>query len=53
MIPKAARYPLFLLGLVTIIFGSLIANFAGLGLAAQVAFSVIGFALLILAVALR
>lgn len=53
VIPQSARYPLFLLGLVVIIIGTLALRLVGgqWVLDAQVAAGVVGFALLVLAVA--
>ncbi len=51
--PKSARYPLFLLGLVVILVGSIEANSLGAGISALVAIVATGFALLVLSVAIR
>ena len=52
-LPKSARYPIFLLGLLVIIIGNLVANSANLGLTAEASAGVIGFILLLLSVAIR
>ncbi len=51
--PKRARYPLFLLGLVVIIAGSIILNYGGAGAVAVAAVVAIGFLILFLSVAIR
>lgn len=51
--PKKARFPVFLLGLVVILLGSIGANAAGAGADSIAAIVVVGFALLVLSVALR
>jgi len=51
--PKSARYPLFLLGLVVILVGSIEANSLGAVISALVAIVATGFALLVLSVAIR
>jgi hypothetical protein len=50
---KSAKYPIFLLGLVVIIVGDLVANAIGGGLTAEVTASTIGFLLLLTSVLLR
>jgi hypothetical protein len=50
---QRARYPLFLFGLLIIILGNLGAHFQNLGLGVAVPLSVLGFALLLLSVAIR
>lgn len=51
--PKRARYPLFLAGLVVLVLGSLIENAEKAPISAFEATAVIGFAMLILSVAIR
>jgi len=51
--PQRARYPLFLLGLLIIIFGNLGAHFQNLGLAVAAPLSVLGLLLLLVSVAIR
>jgi hypothetical protein len=51
--PQRARYPLFLFGLLIIIFGNLGAHFQNLGLGVAAPLSVLGFALIVLSVAIR
>lgn len=51
--PKAARYPIFLLGLVTIILGELASLSYNAGTQTEVAVAALGFFFLILSVALR
>jgi hypothetical protein len=50
---QAARYPLFLLGLVILVIGELLARSAGVGVDGEAAVAVVGFLFLVLAVALR
>ncbi len=52
-LPKGARYPLFFLGLLTIILGELASLSFNGGTETEVAAAVVGFVLLILSVALR
>jgi hypothetical protein len=52
-VPKAARYPIFLLGLLTIILGELVSLSYRAGTQTEAAVAVVGFFLLILSVALR
>ena len=52
-LPKGARYPIFLLGLVTIIQGELASLSYNAGTQTETAVAVLGFFLLILSVALR
>ncbi len=52
-IPKGARYPLFLLGLVIIIFGGLGSQFTAAPVEVGLGAGVIGFICLIVSVALR
>ena len=51
--PKGARYPLFLIGLAVILLGSIEANSVGAAPATIGAIVLIGFAFLILSVAIR
>jgi hypothetical protein len=51
--PKAGRYPLFLLGLLVIIFGNLGAHYLGMGIVVEEAVSVVGFLFLLVSVAIR
>lgn len=51
--PKRARYPLFLAGLVVLVLGSLIENAEKAPISTFEATAVIGFAMLILSVAIR
>jgi hypothetical protein len=51
--PKKARYPLFIIGLAIIIFGSIVANFENAGASSIGAIVFVGFAVLILSVAIR
>jgi uncharacterized membrane protein len=50
--PKKARYPLFIIGLAIIILGSIVANFKGAGASSIGVIVLVGFALLILSVAI-
>ena len=52
-LPKAARYPLFLIGLVIMIFGGLAAGYAHAPATTEAAFAAVGFVFLILSVAPR
>ena len=52
-VSKAARYPIFLLGLLTIILGELASLSYNGGTQTEVAVAMVGFLLLILSVALR
>lgn len=52
-VPKAARYPIFLLGLLTIILGELASLSYNAGTQTEVAVAALGFFFLILSVALR
>jgi hypothetical protein len=51
--PKKARYPLFLIGLAIILLGSIGANSTGAGASSIGAIVLVGFALLILSVAIK
>jgi hypothetical protein len=51
--PKKARYPLFLIGLAIILLGSIGANSIGAGASSIGAIVLVGFALLILSVAIK
>jgi hypothetical protein len=52
-VPKGARYPIFLLGLLTIILGELVSLSYKAGTQTEAAVAALGFFLLILSVALR
>jgi hypothetical protein len=52
-VPKAARYPIFLLGLLTIILGELVSLSYSVGTQTEAAVAALGFFFLILSVALR
>lgn len=52
-VPKAARYPIFLLGLLTLILGELASVYYDAGTQTEAAVAALGFFLLILSVALR
>jgi len=52
-VPKGARYPIFLLGLVTIILGELASVTYNAGSQTEAAVAALGFFFLILSVALR
>jgi hypothetical protein len=52
-IPKAARYPLFLVGLVIMILGGLAAGYAHAPDTTEAAFAAVGFVFLMLSVVLR
>jgi hypothetical protein len=51
--PKKARYPLFILGLVIIILGSIVTNFESAGASSIGAVVLVGFAFLILSVLIK
>jgi len=51
--PKKARFPLFILGLAIILFGSIGANSTGAGASVIAAIVLVGFAALILSVAIK
>jgi hypothetical protein len=51
--PKRARYPLFLLGLVVILAGSIFLNYDGAGTSTVAGAAALGFLLLFLSVAIR
>ncbi len=51
--PKRARFPVFLLGLAVILLGSIGASAAGAGADAIATIVIVGFALLVLSVAVR
>lgn len=53
VLPKGARYPIFLLGLLTIILGELATISFNGGTEMEALVAVVGFVLLILSVALR
>lgn len=53
LMPKAARYPLFLLGLVIILLGGIAANSRGAAPAELGVIIAVGFAFLVLAVIIR
>jgi len=52
-LPKAARYPLFLIGLLILIIGELSAQAAQAGVDAQAGIAILGLAFLVLSVGLR
>ena len=51
--PKRARYPLFIVGLAILLVGSIGANSAGAGASVIGAVALVGFALMVLSVAIR
>ncbi len=53
LMPKRARYPLFLIGLAVILVGSIEAHSLGAGVPALATIIAAGFALLLLSVAIR
>jgi hypothetical protein len=52
-VPKGARFPIFLLGLATIVLGELASVYYNAGSQTEAAVAALGFFLLILSVALR
>jgi hypothetical protein len=52
-VPKAARYPLFLVGLVIMIFGGLGAGYAHASDTVEAGFAAVGFVFVMLSVVLR
>jgi len=50
---QTARYPLFLLGLVILIIGELVALSSGAGAGVEALIAIVGFLFLVLAVVLR
>jgi TRAP-type C4-dicarboxylate transport system permease large subunit len=52
-LPKAARYPLFLIGLVILILGGLAGIYAGVSAGTEAGVAAVGFVFLLLSVVLR